>query len=72
MVPFGATPSENNKTKQAREGQTLGRLTRTHMVEAAIFLLIFAVFYAFSFEFNQPIEIYIFGATAWPRVVLIL
>ena len=30
------------------------------------------VFYAYSFEFNQTIEIYIFGATAWPRVVLFL
>ena len=28
------------------------------------------IFYGFSFEFNQPIEIYIFGATAWPRVVI--
>jgi len=42
------------------------------MVEAAVFLLIVAVFYGFSFEFNQTIEIYIFGATAWPRVVIIL
>ena len=50
----------------------MGRLTRTHMVEVAIFLLIVAVFYGFSFEFNQPIEIYIFGATAWPRVVIAL
>ena len=50
----------------------MGRLTRTHLVEAAIFLLIIAVFYGFSFEFNQPIEIYIFGATAWPRVVIAL
>jgi len=48
----------------------MGRLTRTHLVEAVIFLLIVAVFYAFSFEFNQTIEIYRFGATAWPRVVL--
>lgn len=48
----------------------MGRLTRNHLVEAAIFLLIVAVFYGFSFEFNQPIEIYRFGATAWPRVVI--
>ncbi len=50
----------------------MGRLTRTHLVEAAIFLLIVAVFYGYSFEFNQTIEIYIFGATAWPRAVIIL
>ena len=48
----------------------MGRLKRTHLVEAVLFLLIVAVFYAFSFEFNQPIEIYRFGATAWPRVVI--
>ncbi|MEP3638727.1 MAG: tripartite tricarboxylate transporter TctB family protein [Paracoccaceae bacterium] len=48
----------------------MGRLTRTHLIEAVIFLLIVAVFYGFTFEFNQPIEIYRFGATAWPRVVI--
>ena len=48
----------------------MGRLNRGHLVEAAIFGVIVVVFYAFSFEFNQPIEIYIFGATAWPRVVI--
>ena len=48
----------------------MGQLTRAHLVEAVIFLLIVAVFYGFSFEFNQPIEIYLFGATAWPRVVI--
>jgi len=48
----------------------LGRLTRTHLVEAVIFLLIIAVFFGYSFEFNQPIEIYRFGATAWPRVII--
>ena len=26
--------------------------------------------FGFTFEFNQPIEIYIFGATGWPRVVI--
>ena len=29
-----------------------------------------AVFFGLSFEFNQPIEIYIFGATAWPRAII--
>ena len=50
----------------------MGRLTRTHLIEAVIFLLIVALFYGFTFEFNQPIEIYRFGATAWPRVVIAL
>lgn len=50
----------------------MGKLNTGHLIEGAIFLLIVVVFYAFSFEFNQPIEIYIFGATAWPRVVILL
>jgi len=45
-------------------------LKRTHLIEAAIFLMIVTVFFGFSFEFNQPIEIYIFGATGWPRVII--
>ena len=53
-------------------GCHMGRLTGAHFVEAAIFLGIVAVFYGFSFEFNQDIEIYRFGATAWPRVVIFL
>ena len=50
----------------------MGRLTRSHIVEAIVWALIVLVFFAYSFEFNQPIEIYIFGATAWPRVVIFL
>lgn len=50
----------------------MGRLTRYHIVEAIVWLLIVAVFFGFSFQFNQPIEIYKFGATAWPRVVIFL
>ncbi len=45
-------------------------MKRTHLIEAAIFLMIVTVFFGFSFEFNQPIEIYIFGATGWPRVII--
>ena len=48
----------------------MGRLTKSHLVEAAVWLSIVAVFFAYSFEFNQTIEIYKFGATAWPRVVI--
>ncbi|MEM8980596.1 MAG: tripartite tricarboxylate transporter TctB family protein [Pseudomonadota bacterium] len=48
----------------------MGRLTRTHLIEAVVWLGIICVFFAYSFEFNQPIEIYRFGATAWPRVVI--
>lgn len=48
----------------------MGRLNRSHIVEAIVWLLIVVVFFFYSFEFNQPIEIYRFGATAWPRVVI--
>ena len=50
----------------------MGKLTRSHMVETAIWFVIVAVFFGFSFEFDQPIEIYEFGATGWPRVVLLM
>ena len=50
----------------------MGRLRRSHVIEAVVWLLIVAIFFGYSFEFNQPIEIYKFGATAWPRVVIFL
>ena len=48
----------------------MGKLTKSHMIETAVWLLIAGIFFGFTFEFNQPIEIYIFGATGWPRVVI--
>ncbi|MEM7170020.1 MAG: tripartite tricarboxylate transporter TctB family protein [Pseudomonadota bacterium] len=50
----------------------MGKLTRSQVVEAALWFAIVAIFYAFSFGFDRPIEIYKFGATGWPRVVLFL
>ncbi len=50
----------------------MGRLKNSHMVEAMIWLLIVAIFFGYTFEFNQSIEIYKFGATGWPRVVITL
>ena len=50
----------------------MGKLKRSHMIETGVWLTICIIFFAFSFEFNQPIEIYKFGATGWPRVVLLL
>ena len=50
----------------------MGLLNKSHMVEAIIWFLIVAIFFGYSFEFNQPIEIYEFGATGWPRVVIVL
>lgn len=48
----------------------MGKLTTSHLTETAVWLAISVIFFGFSFEFNQPIEIYIFGATGWPRVVI--
>lgn len=50
----------------------MGKLTRSHMIETSIWFAIVIIFFGFSFEFNKPIEIYKFGATGWPRVVLAL
>lgn len=50
----------------------MGRLSKPNLIEAAIWFAIAATFFAYTFEFNQPIEIYKFGATAWPRVIVVL
>lgn len=50
----------------------MGQLTKSHLIEGGIWSLIFVVFFSYSFQFNQPIEIYKFGATGWPRVILLL
>ena len=50
----------------------MGKLNSFHIIETSIWLFITLVFFIFSFEFNQNIEIYRFGATGWPRAVLVL
>ena len=50
----------------------MGKLDRSHLIEAGVWFSFFIVFFIASFEFNQPIEIYKFGATGWPRTVLLL
>ena len=50
----------------------MGNLKKSDLIEVAFWLLIAAIFFSVSFNFNQPIEIYKFGATGWPRVILIL
>ena len=50
----------------------MGKLSRSDILEAVFWLLIAVIFFAVSFSFNQPIEIYKFGATGWPRVILFL
>lgn len=48
------------------------RITRGELFEVAFWLAFAAAAYALSFRFNQPIEIYRFGANGWPRVVILL
>jgi len=50
----------------------MGKLGKPDIFEAAFWLLLAIIFFAVSFSFNQPIEIYKFGATGWPRVILFL
>ena len=48
----------------------MGKLKVSHFVETSVWIAIILIFFAFWFEFDQEIEIYIFGATGWPRVIL--
>lgn len=44
----------------------------SHYVEAAIWLILAAFLFNQTFSFNQEIEIYRYGAAAWPRTIIIL
>jgi hypothetical protein len=50
----------------------MGKLRIGHMVEAGLWLSLCLFLYIYSFEFDQNIEIYKFGATAWPRTIILL
>jgi len=50
----------------------MGNLRTGHLVEGAIWLSLCLFLYAYSFEFDRNIEIYKFGATAWPRSIILL
>ena len=50
----------------------MGQLGKSHMIETVVWSLIAIIFFGYTFEFNQPIEIYKFGATGWPRVIILL
>jgi len=50
----------------------MGKLRIGHLVEAGIWLSLCLFLFAYSFEFDQNIEIYKFGATAWPRTIILL
>ncbi len=50
----------------------MGKLRPGHLVEAAFWLGLCLFLYIFSFEFERDIEIYKYGATAWPRAIILL
>jgi hypothetical protein len=50
----------------------MGNLKPGHLVEAGLWFALCLFLYAFSFEFERPIEIYKFGASAWPRAIILL
>ncbi len=44
----------------------------SHLIEAAIWLSLALLLFISSFDFNQEIEIYKYGASTWPRAILLL
>ena len=50
----------------------MGRLSLGQWFEAGIWLAVAAVAFAFSFEFDRDIEMYRFGASGWPRLIILL
>ena len=50
----------------------MGQLRAGHLVEAGLWLALCLFLYVFSFEFDKSIEIYKFGASGWPRTIILL
>lgn len=50
----------------------MGKLRPSHIVEAALWLGLVIFLYLNSFGFEREIEIYKYGASAWPRAILLL
>lgn len=50
----------------------MGRLSRGQIIEAGFWFGFAVLAFAFSFDFNRDIEIYRFGASGWPRAVILL
>ena len=50
----------------------MGKLNFSSIVELLAWFSIVIIFFVFSYEFDQEIEIYIFGASGWPRAILLL
>ncbi len=50
----------------------MGKLRIGQIVEAALWVGLVIFLFAYSFEFDREIEIYKYGASAWPRAILLL
>ncbi len=50
----------------------MGKLTAGQWTEIVIWIAVAGVAYAYSFEFDRDIEMYRFGASGWPRLVILL
>lgn len=50
----------------------MSRVSRSDVIELIFWLAFAGLAYAFSFRFSQEIEIYKFGASAWPRAIILL
>lgn len=50
----------------------MGNLRKGHLVEFGLWMSLCLFLYVFSFEFDKTIEIYKFGASAWPRAIILL
>ena len=46
------------------------QFTKMHFIESIVWVSLVILLFAFSFEFDNEIEIYKFGAAGWPRAVL--
>jgi len=55
-----------------KKEDAMGKHRTSDVIEAIFWLALAVIFFSVSFQFNQPIEIYKFGATGWPRVILFL
>ncbi len=50
----------------------MGRLTAGQWFETGIWLAIAGLAFGYSFQFDREIEMYRFGASGWPRVIIFL
>jgi hypothetical protein len=50
----------------------MGKLTAGQWVEIAIWMAVAVVAFGFTFQFDRQIEFYKFGASGWPRVVILM